>query len=159
DPIEYAISGIEQIPVNRRRGMTFANGLRSILRQDPDIIMVGEIRDQETANIAVNTALTGHLLLSTLHTNSAATTLPRLLDMNIEPYLITSTISLIIGQRLIRCCCRDCCGKGCVFCQDTGYLGRTTINEVLVADEEIKKAVLNKVSSGELEKIAINSGM
>jgi len=108
DPIEYAISGIEQIQVNNMAGLSFANGLRSILRQDPDIIMVGEIRDQETAGIAVNTALTGHLLLSTLHTNDAATTLPRLLDMGIEAYLVASTVSVAIGQRLLRKICEKC---------------------------------------------------
>ncbi|KKT23714.1 MAG: Type II secretion system protein E, partial [Candidatus Nomurabacteria bacterium GW2011_GWF2_43_8] len=108
DPIEYAIDEVEQIQVNSRFGLTFANGLRSILRQDPNIIMVGEIRDAETASIAVNTALTGHLLLSTLHTNDAATTLPRLLDMGIEEYLVASTVSIAIGQRLVRKICKDC---------------------------------------------------
>lgn len=108
DPIEYAVGKIKQIPVNHRTGLTFASGLRSILRQDPDTIMVGEIRDDETAAIAVNTALTGHLLLSTLHTNDAATTLPRLLDMNIEPYLVASTVNIAIGQRLVRRICPDC---------------------------------------------------
>ena len=108
DPIEYAIAGIDQIQVNPRTGLTFATGLRSILRQDPDIIMVGEIRDDETAGIAVNAALTGHLLLSTLHTNDAATTLPRLLDMKIEPFLIASTVNVAIGQRLVRKICPDC---------------------------------------------------
>ena len=102
DPIEYAIDNIEQIPVHARTGLTFANGLRSILRQDPDIIMVGEIRDKETAGIAVNTALTGHLLLSSVHTSNAATTLPRLLDMGLEPYLVASTVTAAIGQRLVR---------------------------------------------------------
>ncbi len=108
DPIEYAISGITQIQTNARSGLTFASGLRSILRQDPNIIMVGEIRDAETAGIAVNTALTGHLLLSTLHTNDAATTLPRLLDMGIDAYLVASTVSVAIGQRLVRSICPHC---------------------------------------------------
>ncbi|MEK7203489.1 MAG: GspE/PulE family protein [Patescibacteria group bacterium] len=108
DPIEYAIEGIEQIQVNSRVGLNFANGLRSILRQDPDIIMVGEIRDVETAALAVNTALTGHLLLSTLHTNDSATTLPRLLDMKVEPYLVASTVNLAIAQRLVRKICSKC---------------------------------------------------
>jgi len=108
DPIEYAIDGIVQIQANPRTGLNFANGLRSILRQDPNIIMVGEIRDSETAGIAVNTALTGHLLLSTLHTNDAATTLPRLLDMKIEPYLIASTVNVAMGQRLLRKICPHC---------------------------------------------------
>jgi type IV pilus assembly protein PilB len=108
DPIEYAVSGVEQIQVNARTGLTFANGLRSILRQDPNVIMVGEIRDLETASIAVNTALTGHLLLSTLHTNDASTTLPRLLDMKIEPFLVASTVSIAMGQRLVRKICENC---------------------------------------------------
>ncbi len=108
DPIEYAVPGITQIQVNQRSGLTFANGLRSILRQDPNIIMVGEIRDAETASIAVNTALTGHLLLSTLHTNDAATTLPRLLDMGVDAYLVASTVNVAIGQRLVRRICKHC---------------------------------------------------
>ena len=112
DPIEYAVNDIEQIQVNPRTSLTFANGLRSILRQDPNIIMVGEIRDAETANIAVNTALTGHLLLSTLHTNDSATTLPRLLDMGIETYLVASTVSIAIGQRLVRKICDHCKEEG-----------------------------------------------
>ena len=108
DPIEYSIKGIDQIQVNPQTGLTFASGLRSILRQDPNIIMVGEIRDEETAAIAVNAALTGHLLLSTLHTNDAATTLPRLIDMKVEPFLIASTVNIAIGQRLVRKICPDC---------------------------------------------------
>lgn len=189
DPIEYAVSDIEQIQVNSKSGLTFASGLRSILRQDPNIIMVGEIRDAETAGIAVNTALTGHLLLSTLHTNDAATTLPRLLDMGIEEYLVSSTVSLAIGQRLVRKICQNCKekvaitdalkeslkdspfakifkdekhifkGKGCDHCNNTGYSGRLCINEVLVADEIIKEAILRKVSASEIKKIAIANGM
>lgn len=108
DPIEYAIEGINQMQVNAQAGLTFANGLRSMLRQDPDIIMVGEVRDAETAGLAVNTALTGHLVLSTLHTNDAATTLPRLLDFGLEPYLITATVNIVIGQRLVRKMCESC---------------------------------------------------
>jgi type II secretory ATPase GspE/PulE/Tfp pilus assembly ATPase PilB-like protein len=108
DPVEYDIAGINQIQVNPRTNLTFAHGLRSILRQDPNIIMVGEIRDEETAGIAVNASLTGHLVLSTLHTNDAATTLPRLLDMGIEPFLIASTINIAIGQRLVRALCPKC---------------------------------------------------
>jgi general secretion pathway protein E len=188
DPIEYAVDGVEQIQVNARTGLSFANGLRSILRQDPNIIMVGEIRDSETANIAVNTALTGHLLLSTLHTNDAATTLPRLLDMGIESYLVASTVSIAIGQRLVRKICPHCKekvkmdsvleeglatltsrenhetitlykGKGCEECNGSGYLGRICINEVLVADDDIREAILRKASSAELKKIAVKNGM
>jgi len=189
DPIEYAVDEIEQIQVNPRFGLTFANGLRSILRQDPNIIMVGEIRDAETASIAVNTALTGHLLLSTLHTNDAATTLPRLLDMGIEEYLVASTVSIAIGQRLVRKICKNCKektpmtyamkesltqtpygtlllnsdsvykGKGCEECNGSGYRGRISINEVLVADNEIKEAILRRASANEIKKIAIKNGM
>lgn len=189
DPIEYAVSDIEQIQVNSKTGITFANGLRSILRQDPNIIMVGEIRDAETASIAVNTALTGHLLLSTLHTNDAATTLPRLLDMGIESYLVASTVNIAIGQRLVRKICTHCKeetnatpaliknlsdlsktktfslnqnifrGKGCEKCNESGYLGRLSINEVFVADNEIREAILRKASSDELRKLAIKNGM
>ncbi len=189
DPIEYAVSGIEQIQVNQDAGLTFANGLRSILRQDPDIIMVGEIRDMETAGIAINTALTGHLLLSTVHTNDAATTLPRLLDMKIEPYLIASTVNVAIGQRLVRRICSACKrerkmtdaerariieilpqsivdggttlyeGAGCAECDNTGYRGRVCINEVLVVDEAIRDAILRKASASDLKRVAIRSGM
>ncbi|MBY0376572.1 Flp pilus assembly complex ATPase component TadA, partial [Patescibacteria group bacterium] len=192
DPIEYAVNNIEQIQVNARTGLTFANGLRSILRQDPNVIMVGEIRDTETAGIAVNTALTGHLLLSTLHTNDVSTTLPRLLDMKIEPFLVASTISIAIGQRLVRKICEECKeekelteeqhsrllttvsdenlkkilqdkkffrGKGCTLCNGTGYKGRVVIAEVLVADEDIRGAILRKASASEIKQIAIKNGM
>ena len=188
DPIEYAVSGIEQIQVNPKTGLSFATGLKSILRQDPDIIMVGEIRDPETASIAVNTALTGHLLLSTLHTNDAATTLPRLMEMKVEPYLVASTVNIAIGQRLVRQVCTKCAedtpisesakaalarlplvkpfdlakvkkGKGCEACNNSGYRGRVCINEVLVADPEIREAILNKASSADIKKIALKNGM
>ncbi len=164
DPVEYAIDGIEQIQVNPRTGLTFAHGLRSILRQDPNIIMVGEIRDAETAGIAVNTALTGHLLLSTLHTNDAATTLPRLLDMGIDPYRVASTVAVAIGQRLVRTLCTHCKrgkerGTGCNECAGSGYKGRTTINEVLVADDHIRDAILRKASAAEIRTLAMKQGM
>ncbi len=189
DPIEYAIDGIEQIQVNARTSLTFANGLRSIVRQDPNIIMVGEIRDAETAGIAVNTALTGHLVLSTLHTNDAATTLPRLLDMKIESYLIASTVTLAIGQRLVRKICEKCKieramnvaelkslseiipqallknnktfyqGRGCENCKNIGYRGRIGIHEILVPDMEIRDAVLQKAPARKIRQIAIQNGM
>jgi type II secretory ATPase GspE/PulE/Tfp pilus assembly ATPase PilB-like protein len=189
DPIEYAVDDIEQIQVNGHKGLNFANGLRSILRQDPNIIMVGEIRDAETASIAVNTALTGHLLLSTLHTNDAATTLPRLLDMGIEEYLVASTVNIAIGQRLVRKICQNCRekqelteamkeglintafgpllregqefyrGKGCKKCNESGYVGRISINEVLVADDTIREAILRKASAKEIKDIAVSHGM
>ncbi len=189
DPIEYAVGDIKQIQVNSKVGLTFANGLRSILRQDPNIIMVGEIRDSETASIAVNTALTGHLLLSTLHTNDAATTLPRLLDMGIEEYLVASTVSVAIGQRLVRKICTKCKekvemtgamrealhdspfgrllkethefyrGKGCKKCNNSGYQSRISINEVLVADDVIKEAILRKASAREIKNLSVSRGM
>jgi len=187
DPIEYAIEKVKQIQVNFKNGLSFANGLRSILRQDPNIIMVGEIRDIETASISVNTALTGHLVLSTLHTNDSATTLPRLLDMKVEPYLVSSTVNIIIGQRLVRKICDNCKvekkfkkeeynqfelifsrkfdmvklykGLGCKFCNNTGYRGRIVIAEVLTIDENIRVAILQKASAGEIKKIAIANGM
>jgi type IV pilus assembly protein PilB len=188
DPIEYAMGGIRQIQVNGRTGLTFANGLRSMLRQDPDIIMVGEIRDAETAGIAINTALTGHLLLSTIHTSDAGTTLPRLLDMGIAPYLVASTINIAIAQRLVRKICTRCKervtadpyiteqyadiikkynfgelylyrGRGCGYCQKSGYAGRISINEVLVADDTIREVIVRNASSREITKLAIAGGM
>ena len=189
DPIEYSIEGVEQIQVNPRTGLTFATGLRSILRQDPNIIMVGEIRDEDTAGIAVNAALTGHLLLSTLHTNDAATTLPRLIDMKIEPFLIASTVNIAIGQRLVRTICPDCrtvkrltdeefkslaevlpagtldnqkkfyVGKGCATCDHSGYKGRVGIHEVLEMTNEVREAVMKKDDADEIRKIAIKGGM
>jgi type IV pilus assembly protein PilB len=189
DPIEYAIEGIEQIQVNPRTGLTFAHGLRAILRQDPNIIMVGEIRDHETAGIAINVALTGHLLLSTLHTNDPATTLPRLLDMKIESYLVASTVNVVIGQRLVRKICKNCKvtekiteaqakslneflvgpdlknlkilyrGKGCDSCNFTGFLGRIPLHEVLVVNEKIKEAILRKTTCAEINTLAKQNGM
>ncbi|MGE5297787.1 MAG: GspE/PulE family protein [Acidobacteriaceae bacterium] len=189
DPIEYSIEGITQISVNARTSLSFANGLRSILRQDPDVIMVGEIRDEETAGLAVNTALTGHLVLSTIHTNDAATTLPRLLDMKIEPYLIASTVNVAVGQRLIRKICPYCRverqltdleyaslsealppntigenrtfyqGAGCDECNNSGYKGRLSINEVMVMDNALRQAILTKASADDLKKIAVQQGM
>jgi type II secretory ATPase GspE/PulE/Tfp pilus assembly ATPase PilB-like protein len=188
DPIECAMEGVTQIQINPRTGLTFANGLRSILRQDPNIIMVGEIRDSETAGIAINTALTGHLLLSTLHTSDAATTLPRLLDMGIDAYLVASTVDLVIGQRLIRRICGECKqeyrlstteqsslsglfpnnskrqeiffhGVGCSACGGSGFKGRIGINEVMVVDGDIHEAILKKTSAAGLKEIAKENGM
>ena len=186
DPIEYSIEGINQMQVNARTGLTFANGLRAILRQDPDIIMVGEIRDRETAGLAINTALTGHLVLSTLHTNDAATTLPRMLDLGLEPYLITATVNLVIGQRLVRKICEKCKikheltkaeqkslaaanipldktavhkGRGCDDCNNSGYRGRIGIYEIIAVDDRIREAMLQRCSSGEIRKVAKEGGM
>lgn len=189
DPVEYSIPGINQIPVNARTSLSFATGLRSILRQDPNIIMVGEIRDVETAGLAVNTALTGHLLLSTLHTNDAPTTLPRLLDMKVEPYLIASTVNLVISQRLVRRICERCKeeheiteaevkslsesvphelfqmhrvfyrGKGCEACGSTGYRGRVGIHEVIEIDAPLREAILQRASAREFRAVAVAQGM
>lgn len=189
DPIEYAIEGIDQIQVNTRTNLTFSKGLRSILRQDPNIIMVGEIRDEETAGIAVNAALTGHLLLSTLHTNDASTAFPRLTDMKVEPFLIASTVNIVIGQRLVRRICPHCrierpateaelkslsevlpmdvlkekkifySGKGCKACDDSGYLGRVGIHEVLEVDDEIRDAIMHRANADEIRAIAVKKGM
>lgn len=183
DPVEYAIDGVKQIPTQARTGLTFAKGLRAILRQDPDVIMVGEIRDAETANTAVNTALTGHLLLSTLHTNDAATAVPRLYDLGVEPYLAASTLQLVIGQRLVRRVCNACRepddvpqsvlerlgvagigsdwskGTGCDACNGTGYRGRVSISELLRIDEAVRAAMLLRASAREIGDIARNAGM
>lgn len=189
DPIEYAIAGVNQIQVNSRTGLTFATGLRSMLRQDPNIIMVGEIRDQETAGLAINIALTGHLIFSTLHTNDAATTLPRLLDMKIEPYLIASTVNIAIGQRLLRRLCVHCKttqlltdleidslkqtvtsaqalsdtplykAVGCAICNNTGYHGRIGIHEVLEVTPAVRAAVLEQKTASDLRSLAVLEGM
>ena len=189
DPIEYSLEGIDQIQVNQRTGLTFAAGLRSILRQDPNVIMVGEIRDQETASIAVNAALTGHKLLSTLHTNDSATTLPRLLDMGVEPFLVASTVNIALGQRLVRMICSHCktkkritdaefdhlkeillpeildnhrdfyYGKGCEECGNSGYFSRMGLYEVLEVNEFIREAIMRRADAGEVKKIAIKNGM
>ncbi|KKR12657.1 MAG: Type IV-A pilus assembly ATPase PilB [Candidatus Wolfebacteria bacterium GW2011_GWC2_39_22] len=189
DPVEFSLEGVDQIQVNQQTGLTFATGLRAILRQDPNIIMVGEIRDEETAAIAVNAALTGHLLLSTLHTNDAATTLPRLLDMGIEPFLIASTVNIAVGQRLVRKICPVCKeekkysvsaletlgsafppgtitadvafyeGKGCKTCNNTGYLGRLPIYEIMDASDAIREAIIARASAADLKAIAVHEGM
>ena len=182
DPVEYEIPLIRQTQVNPRAGLTFANGLRSILRQDPDIIMVGEIRDKETADIAIQASLTGHLVLSTLHTNDAASSLTRLVDMGVEPFLIASSVIGILAQRLVRVVCPKCKekyipsdeiikdlglsqkielfrGKGCMHCRNTGFTGRLGIFELLSVTEEIKNMVTAKRSANEIKKKALEQGM
>ncbi len=182
DPVEYQIKGISQIQVNPKVGLTFATGLRSILRQDPDVVMVGEIRDPETAEVAVQAALTGHLVLSTLHTNDAPSAITRLKDMGIEPFLIASSLEGIVAQRLVRKICEKCRepyepseeelrelgisegkpifyrGRGCEHCLGTGYRGRTGIFEVLELDEELKKLINRTQDSNEIKKIAKQKG-
>jgi type IV pilus assembly protein PilB len=182
DPVEYQLEGINQIQVNTNVGMTFAAGLRSILRQDPNIIMVGEIRDKETAEIAVRASLTGHLVLSTIHTNDSLGTVTRLIDMGVEPFLIASSLSGIVAQRLVRKVCRDCGelqeaskreveifarrgikidkvnrGKGCPSCNMTGYKGRIALHEVLVINDDMRRAVMNDDSIQNLKELAIKN--
>ena len=189
DPIEYSVAGITQIPVNIQTNLTFAAGLRSIVRQDPNIIMVGEIRDNETAAISVNAALTGHLLLTTIHTNDSATTLLRLLDMGIEPFLIASTLNIAIGQRLVRKLCQDCRksypltdeereafkdivnakllkstkemwkADGCDTCNHTGYVKRIGIYEVLEVTEGVRQLIMRHATAEEIHAAALEGGM
>jgi type IV pilus assembly protein PilB len=186
DPIEYNFMGINQVQMHEEIGLTFASSLRSFLRQDPDIIMVGEIRDFETAQIAIQAALTGHLVLSTVHTNDAPGTITRLIDMGIEPFLISSAVILILAQRLIRKICVDCRepikvhpqllidlgvapdevksfptykGKGCQICSNTGYKGRLGLYEVMSMKEEVKELVLSRASTSEVKKEAMRLGM
>ncbi len=146
DPIEYEIPSVRQVHIRHTHGVTFAAGLRSALRQDPDVIMVGEIRDTETARVAIHTALTGHLVLSTLHTNSALEAIPRLVDMGIDHYLLASTLKLIVAQRLVRAMCHDCFSSGCDACRNSGYVGRSVIAEVCEIDSELKNSIAKKES-------------
>jgi type IV pilus assembly protein PilB len=159
DPIEYHLAGIRQMQVNPKVKLTFANGLRAVLRQDPDIIMVGEIRDLETAEIAVQAALTGHLVFSTLHTNDAPGAITRLVDMGVEPFLISSSVIGILAQRLVRTICKECKGKGCKSCFSTGLKGRIGIYELMLTDEKIRELTLSKASSDEIRKSAYKAGM
>jgi type IV pilus assembly protein PilB len=182
DPIEYMLPGVTQVNTNPKIGLTFAGGLRSFLRQDPDIIMVGETRDEETAHITVQAALTGHLVLSTIHTNDSVGTVSRLLNMNVEPYLIASALTAVVAQRLVRTICPKCknihslndtflkanhlpmdiqyySGKGCEFCQNTGFLGRTGIYEILEIDDQIREAIVTQTSQNALRDLAISKGM
>jgi len=182
DPVEYQLDGINQVSVNSKTGLTFARGLRSIVRQDPDIIMVGEIRDEETASIAVQAALTGHLILSTLHTNTAIGAITRLLDMGIERYKLASALKGSAAQRLVRRLCEKCKKKrsakayelaylesdtpvelykpsGCPDCDNIGYRGRIAIQEVFVMDEQVLNSFARGASEKEIEKIAFEKGM
>ncbi len=187
DPVEYQLAGINQSQVNLPANITFARGLRAILRQDPDVIMVGEIRDRETAEIAIQAALTGHLVFSSLHTNDAASALPRLLDMGVEPFLIASSVIGVIGQRLVRTVCRNCKttyepdnkvveelgipterrkgkllftrGEGCQVCSYRGYRGRTGVFEILRMSDKIKRLVMEGRSALEIREVAVSEGM
>jgi len=186
DPVEYQIEGIGQIQVNPKIDLTFAQGLRSIVRQDPDVILIGEVRDRETAEIAIQSSLTGHLVFSTLHTNDAASAVTRLIDMGIEPYLVTSSVIAIIAQRLVRVLCPKCkeayvpdaeslvnlgLGRknhketvfyrktGCAACMNTGYRGRTAIFEVLILDDAMKRMILKTSDSNQIQDEAVRRGM
>ena len=186
EPVEYQLSGVNQIQVSPKIGMTFAKGLRSIVRQDPDIILVGEIRDRETAEIAIQSALTGHLLFSTLHTNDAAGAITRLLDMGVESFLLSSTLLAVLAQRLVRVICPHCkkptrpdgkllnsmgighdeaskieffAGKGCEECRYTGFRGRTAIFEYLPVDDDIRKEITERSSNERVKDVAMGKGM
>lgn len=200
DPIEYHLKGVNQIQVNNETNLTFSNGLRALLRQDPDVIMVGEIRDEETANIAVNAALTGHLVLASLHTNNAVLTLPRLLEMGVEPFLVTSTVNIAMAQRLVRKICPKCKekytldqkevdtlkenlpanldlaklldswrneagqielyrGRACDACNFTKFSGRCCVTELMELNDDIKKAILEKMTPKQIEAVAVKTGM
>ncbi|MDP6762969.1 MAG: ATPase, T2SS/T4P/T4SS family [Planctomycetota bacterium] len=188
DPVEYSLAGISQVQVNNKKGLTFASGLRSFLRQDPDVMMVGEIRDQETGEVAIRAALTGHLVFSTVHTNDAASTITRMVDQGIEPYLVSSSLVLVIAQRLVRTICKDCrtthpiteeweaalkkigidpgamsgivhTGEGCDECFQSGYAGRTAIYEFMPVDETLRTLVMESATATELKRSAVERGL
>ena len=184
DPVEYELAGVRQAQVNVKAGLEFANALRSMLRQDPDVILLGEIRDAETARVAIQASLTGHLVFSTLHTNDAAGSLNRLVDMGVEPFLTASAMAGAIAQRLVRTICPKCKvpletspealvklgfkpgekvdffhGKGCKACRNTGYKGRTAIFEMLTVSPEIQDLILRRASTAEIKQAAIKGGM
>jgi len=186
DPVEYDIAGIVQVPVNEEIGVTYASVLRTVLRQDPDKILIGEIRDEETAAVAVEASLTGHTVFSTLHTNDAPSTITRLIDMGIEPFMITATLEAVVAQRLVRTLCQDCkvsyepdedvlrelgpdaeqvrgrtlwYGKGCELCHHTGYRGRTGLFEIMRVDGEIRRVIHARASTGEIREAARAAGM
>ena len=159
DPIEYELAGVGQTQVNPKIDLTFAKALRAILRQDPDVIMIGEIRDFETAQIAIQASLTGHLVLATLHTNDAASAVTRLTDMGVEPFLLSSSLLGVLAQRLVRKTCTACAGAGCAVCAHTGYHGRTGIFELLVTDDAQRALIHQKASEAELRAAALAAGM
>ena len=159
DPIEYELPGIGQTQVNAKIDLTFAKALRAILRQDPDVIMIGEIRDFETAQIAIQASLTGHLVLATLHTNDAASAVTRLTDMGIEPFLLSSSLLGVLAQRLVRKLCTTCRGAGCDTCGQTGYQGRTGVFELLIADDAIRAQVHNRASEADIRAAGLRNGM
>ncbi|MFN0243123.1 MAG: GspE/PulE family protein [Planctomycetota bacterium] len=188
DPVEYSLAGISQVQVNVKKGLTFANGLRSFLRQDPDVMMVGEIRDLETAEVAIRAALTGHLVFSTVHTNDAASTITRMVDQGVEPYLVASSLVLVVAQRLVRTICKHChsyvplsdewhaklkkvgidaallggriaIGKGCDECFQSGYSGRTAIYEFMPVDEVLRTQIMEGSTAAQMKRSAVTRGM
>ena len=159
DPIEYELPGVGQTQVNAKIDLTVAKALRAILRQDPDVIMIGEIRDFETAQIAIQASLTGHLVLATLHTNDAASAVNRLIDMGVEPFLLSSSLLGVLAQRLVRKRCTACHGAGCAACGETGYAGRTGIFELLVATDEVRAQIHHRAAEAELRTTALAQGM
>jgi type II secretory ATPase GspE/PulE/Tfp pilus assembly ATPase PilB-like protein len=187
DPIEYQLEGISQMQVASKKGMNFANSLRHVLRQDPDVIMVGEVRDVETARMAIQSSLTGHLVFSTLHTNDSAGAITRLLDLGVEPYLVSSSLIAVMAQRLVRRICLDCkaeyepdahelrelglldvgggtghkfyTGTGCDRCFQTGYRGRTGVYELMLINEDIQELIYKSESAGAIKRTALNAGL
>ncbi len=184
DPVEYQLAGINQIQVSMKTGLSFAAGLRAILRHDPDVVLIGEIRDHETAEIAVQASLTGHLVFSTLHTNDAPSAMTRLIDMGVEPYLVASSLEMVVAQRLVRVICPKCKeempnsdvealraeygplvpelvfrGRGCQNCMGTGYRGRTGVFELMPISEELRTMILDRESSGRMRRVAVQQGM
>jgi general secretion pathway protein E len=159
DPIEYELAGVGQTQVNPKIDLDFAKALRAILRQDPDVIMIGEIRDFETAQIAIQASLTGHLVLATLHTNDAASAVTRLHDMGVEPFLLSSSLLGVLAQRLLRKRCTACAGKGCDVCGQSGYLGRTGIFELLTTNDEMRALIHAQASEAKLREAALRNGM
>jgi type II secretory ATPase GspE/PulE/Tfp pilus assembly ATPase PilB-like protein len=159
DPIEYTLPGVAQVPVHAETGVTFASMLRSILRQDPDVVLVGEMRDHETAELAVQAALTGHVVFSTLHTNDAVGAIPRLLDLGVAPFLISGTLEAVLAQRLVRTVCTRCTGTGCEECRNTGFDGRTGIFELLVMTDDIREALAAHPTRRRLDDLAAAAGL
>jgi general secretion pathway protein E len=189
DPIEYHLAGVSQIQVANKKGLTFAAGLRSLLRQDPDVMMVGEVRDEETARIAIQAALTGHLVFSTLHTNDSAGAVSRMLDIGVEPYLVASSLIAVVAQRLVRVICKECRishdptpedlqimrdvklsltdlpegklhkGRGCDNCFNTGYVGRTAIYEVMTIGEKVRELCVQRASASVIKRAALEEGL
>jgi general secretion pathway protein E len=158
DPVEYQLPGVLQIPVNEQKGLTFARGLRSILRHDPDRIMVGEIRDPETAEIAVQSALTGHLVYTTVHANNTFDVLGRFMHMGVDPYNLVSALNAVLAQRLVRVFCTRCRSKGCNDCRGSGFRGRKAVGELLVLNDELRELIIARAPARKLKEVARAAG-